>query len=45
MRVTMQRTIGIVMDPIDRINTKKDSSLAMMLAAQQRDWQILYMEQ
>jgi len=41
----MQRTIGIVMDPIDRINTKKDSSLAMMLAAQQRDWQILYMEQ
>ncbi|HDZ16149.1 MAG TPA: glutathione synthase [Methylophaga aminisulfidivorans] len=41
----MQRTIGIVMDPIQRITIKKDSSFAMMLAAQARGWQILYMEQ
>jgi len=43
--MTMQRTIGIVMDPIQRITIKKDSSFAMMLAAQARGWQILYMEQ
>ncbi|GAB4294270.1 MAG: glutathione synthase [Methylophaga sp.] len=41
----MQRTIGIVMDPISRINIKKDSSFAMLLAAQARGWQIVYMEQ
>ena len=28
------------MDPIDSINPKKDSTLAMMLAAQARDWRI-----
>jgi glutathione synthase len=32
------------MDPIDRIQFKKDSSLAMLWAAQQRDWQLAYME-
>lgn len=41
----MQRTIGIVMDPVARINIKKDSSFAMLLAAQAKGWQILYMEQ
>lgn len=41
----MQRTVGIVMDPVSRINIKKDSSFAMLLAAQERGWQILYMEQ
>ena len=41
----MQRTVGIVMDPVSRINIKKDSSFAMLLAAQGRGWQILYMEQ
>lgn len=41
----MQRTIGIVMDPVSRINIKKDSSFAMLLAAQARGWNILYMEQ
>ena len=35
---------GIVMDPIADINYKKDSSLAMLLAAQQRGWQLIYME-
>lgn len=36
--------LGIVMDPIDRIQFKKDSSLAMLWAAQQRGWQLVYME-
>jgi len=37
--------VGIVMDPIDSINFKKDSSLAMLWAAQQKGWQLHYMEQ
>lgn len=37
--------LGIVMDPIAAINYQKDSSLAMLLAAQTRDWQLFYMEQ
>ncbi len=37
--------LGIVMDPIRSINPKKDSSLAMLLAAQARGWQLYYMEQ
>jgi len=37
--------IGVVMDPIDQLNYKKDSTLAMLWAAQARDWQLFYMEQ
>ncbi|MGB0466430.1 MAG: glutathione synthase [Pontibacterium sp.] len=37
--------IGIVMDPIEDISFKKDSSLAMLWAAQQKGWEIWYMEQ
>ena len=33
------------MDPIGGINIKKDSSFAMLLAAQKRGWDIYYMEQ
>lgn len=36
--------LGIVMDPIQSINIKKDSSFAMLQEAQQRGWQIHYME-
>lgn len=36
--------IGFLMDPIGSINIKKDSSFAMMLAAQRRGWQLDYME-
>lgn len=36
--------LGIIMDPISRINTKKDSSFAMLLAAQKRGWDLFYME-
>lgn len=40
----MQIKLGIVMDPIDQINIKKDSSFAMLLAAQKKGWQLFYME-
>ena len=36
--------LGIVMDPIHHIKVEKDTSFAMLLAAQQRGWQIHYME-
>lgn len=36
----MTYRIGVLMDPIDSINPRKDSTLAMMLAAQARGWQV-----
>ncbi len=36
--------LGIVMDPIAAINTRKDSSFAMLLEAQKRGYEIHYME-
>ena len=41
----MSVRLGIVMDPIAQISYKKDSSLAMLLAAQERGWSLFYMEQ
>ena len=41
----MSVRVGIVMDPIASISYKKDSSLAMLLAAQDRGWTLFYMEQ
>ena len=40
----MSIRLGIVMDPIQSIHYKKDSSLAMLLAAQKRGWTLFYME-
>ena len=40
-----RRLLGVVMDPIDSIKPKKDSTLAMLLAAQRRDWEIVYFRQ
>lgn len=40
----MSLNVGIVMDPIDTINFKKDSSLAMLWAAQRKGWNLWYME-
>ena len=37
--------LGVVMDPIQQIHFKKDTTLAMLWEAQKRDWQIYYMEQ
>ena len=41
----MSKKLGVVMDPIGAINFHKDSTLAMLLAADKRDWQLYYMEQ
>ena len=35
--------LGVVMDPIETINFKKDSTLAMMIEAQQKGHEIFYM--
>lgn len=35
--------LGVVMDPVARINPKKDSTLAMLLEAQRRGWELCYM--
>ena len=37
--------MGVVMDPIDGIVPKKDSTLAMLLAAQARGHRIVYLQQ
>lgn len=36
--------LGVLMDPIAGINIKKDTTFAMLLAAQRRGWAISYME-
>ncbi|MFQ5660467.1 MAG: glutathione synthase, partial [Gammaproteobacteria bacterium] len=36
--------LGVIMDPITGINIKKDSTFAMLLAAQRRNWDLYYME-
>ena len=36
--------MGVIMDPIAAINPKKDTTLALMLAAQRRGWELHYME-
>ena len=39
------RRLGVVMDPIQSINFKKDTTLEMLLQAQGRGWELYYMEQ
>ncbi len=41
----MTLRVGVVMDPIQDIAYKKDTSLAMLWAARQRGWELAYMEQ
>ena len=36
--------LGVVMDPIHAITPYKDTSLALLLAAQERGWTLMYME-
>lgn len=38
--VELSYSIGVLMDPIESINPKKDSTLAMMLAAQKMGWTV-----
>ncbi|MDC0361790.1 glutathione synthase [Halioglobus sp.] len=37
--------LGVVMDPIADITYTKDTTMAMLWAAQSRDWELFYMEQ
>ena len=37
--------LGVVMDPIDSITVKKDTTLALLLAAQKKGWSLYYFEQ
>ena len=39
------KILGVVMDPISGINPNKDTTLALLLAAQRRGWKLMYMEQ
>ena len=41
----MTLNLGVVMDPIESITVKKDTTLAMLLAAQRKGWAIHYMQQ
>ncbi len=43
--MTSRPRIAVVMDPIDEIKFEKDTTLAMLFAAQARGWQLLYLEQ
>lgn len=36
--------LGVVMDPIQHIKVAKDSTFALLLAAQKRGWQLFYLE-
>ncbi len=40
----MSLRVGVVMDPIGSITPYKDTTLAMLLAAQKRGWEIRYLE-
>jgi glutathione synthase len=40
----MPLKLGVVMDPISSIHYKKDSTLAMLLEAQTRGWELYYFE-
>ncbi len=41
----MAKRLGVVMDPIATINFKKDTTLALLLAAQRAGFSLVYMEQ
>ena len=41
----MERSLGVVMDPIAAINYGKDTTLRLLLAAQQQGYKLFYMQQ
>ena len=41
----MEKSIGVVMDPIVSINFEKDTTLRLLLAAQKQGFKLFYMEQ
>ena len=44
MSATTPIKLGVVMDPIESINIKKDSTFAMLLQAQSRGYELFYMQ-
>jgi glutathione synthase len=44
MSISSRTRLVVVMDPIDSIKPAKDSTLAMLLAAQARGWELFYAE-
>lgn len=40
----MTVNLGVIMDPISQINPKKDTTLGLLHAAEQRGWKLHYME-
>src|SRR5260370_10655631 len=45
MNMSSRVRLVVVMDPIEAIKPAKDSTLAILLAAQARGWQLFYAEQ
>ena len=43
--MSRSRHLGVVMDAIEGIQPKKDSTLAMLLAAQRKGWTLTYFRQ
>ncbi len=41
----MQKYLGVVMDPIESLNYQKDTTLALLLAAQENGYLLFYMQQ
>jgi glutathione synthase len=41
----MEKSLGVVMDPIGSISFEKDTSLGLLLAAQRQGYKLFYMEQ
>ena len=41
----MEKSIGVVMDPIASITFAKDTTLRLLLAAQKQGYKLFYMEQ
>ena len=42
MNTAKKLRLGVIMDPIEDIKVYKDSSFAMLLAAQKRGWELYY---
>ena len=42
--MSSRKRLVVVMDPIEAINPAKDSTLAILLAAEARGWQLDYAE-
>jgi len=43
--LSMDKSLGVVMDPIQTINYDKDTTLSILLAAQRQGYRLFYMEQ